>query len=258
MKWVLDANGNVKLSANKHPVYAADDGSEIELDLPKTLTKISSLFGEAKQHREAKEAAESKLAGFDGLDVTAAKSAIETVKALNGKTALTVAELEKIRTDTAAETKKSLEARYKPVTEENERLKGQIKTSAISAFFASSPFAKEKLAIPADMAQAYFGKHFDVDDAGKVSVKGHDGQSVLSKRNPGSVAEADEAFEILVDGYPNKASILKGSGQGGSGGAGGGRGGSGGKMTMTRSEFDAIQNPGEKAKIAGTHEIVDA
>lgn len=257
MKWVLDAQGNIKKAANGNPIYANDKGEEVEFVLETTLGTLNRLFGEAKTNREQKEAAETKLQAFEGLDVTEARKAIETVKAFDGKQAISAQELESVRTTTAAETKKSLEAKYKPVSEENDKLKSQIKTSAITAFFAQSKYIKEKGLVPADMFQAYFGRHYDIDEAGKIVAKGHDGQVILSKRNPGNVADADETLEILVDGYPNKAQILKGVNQGGGGGGGGKQGGNGGaKPTMTRSQLAAMP-PMQQRDAALTHDITD-
>ena len=49
----LDANGNVVVE-NGMPVYIHDDGKEIPFDAVAAMTKITSLNGEAKTHREAK------------------------------------------------------------------------------------------------------------------------------------------------------------------------------------------------------------
>ena len=66
MKLKLDANGNVVVE-NGMPVYVHDDGKEIPFDAAAAMTKITSLNGEAKTHREAKEAAEASLAKFAGI-----------------------------------------------------------------------------------------------------------------------------------------------------------------------------------------------
>ena len=66
MKLKLDANGNVVVE-NGMPVYIDDDGKEIPFDAVAAMTKITSLNGEAKTHREAKEAAEANLAKFPGI-----------------------------------------------------------------------------------------------------------------------------------------------------------------------------------------------
>lgn len=49
-----------------------DDGKEIPFDAPAAMQKISGLNAEAKQYREAKEAAEAKLKAFDVIEDAAA------------------------------------------------------------------------------------------------------------------------------------------------------------------------------------------
>ena len=53
MKLKLDANGHVVVE-NGMPVYIHDDGKEIAFDAAQAVSKISSLNGEAKTHREGK------------------------------------------------------------------------------------------------------------------------------------------------------------------------------------------------------------
>ena len=70
-------------------------------------------------------------------------------------------------------------------------------------------------------------------------------------------ADFDEALELLVDAYPHKASILKGSGASG-GGAGGGGGCSGGKTQITRAQFGQLSPAEQRAKATDPKvEIVD-
>src|SRR5690606_6729424 len=54
------------------PVYVEDDGKEVAFDAPGTRNTISRLNAEAKSHREAKEAAEKALKGFEGIEDPAA------------------------------------------------------------------------------------------------------------------------------------------------------------------------------------------
>ena len=81
-----------------------------------------------------------------------------------------------------------------------------------------------------------------------------------SRTRHGEPADFDEALELLVDAYPHKASILKGSGASG-GGASGGSGGSGGKKTFTRQQFAGL-DPRQQAAVAkdmreGKAELID-
>lgn len=72
--------------------------------------------------------------------------------------------------------------------------------------------------------QAYFGKAFSIEE-GKVVAKDANGNKLYSAASPGDLAGFDEALEMLVNQYPGKDHILKGSGASGSGAQGGHGGG---------------------------------
>lgn len=233
------------------PVYIGDDSREIAFDAPGTVATISKLNGEAKGHREAKEKAETALKAFEAItDPAAALKALETVQNLDQKKLIDAGEVEKVK----AEAIKAVEEKYAPVVKENETLKGELHGEKIGGAFTRSKFIAEKLAIPADLAQARFGGNFKLED-GKVVAYDQSGNKLYSKASPGNLAEFDEAFELLVDAYPYKDNILKGDMKGG-GGAQNPNGGGGGKRTMTRAEFSALA-PADQMKASQEATIVD-
>lgn len=238
MKLKLDDQGHVVVQDGK-PVYVHDDGKEIAFDAPGTVSTISRLNGEAKSHRERAEAAEQALKGFEGItDPAAALKALSTVKNLDDKRLVDAGEVEKVK----AEAIKAIEDRYAPMVKENETLKGQLNSHLIGGAFASSKFIAEKFAAegPAgvEIARALFGNSLKVED-GKVVGYDQSGNKLYSRARPGELASAEEAIELLVDSYPHKNSILKGSGANG-GGAGHGGGNGGGKKTMSREQFNQV------------------
>lgn len=238
MKLKLDDQGHVVVQDGK-PVYVHDDGKEVAFDAPGTVSTISRLNGEAKSHRERAEAAEQALKGFEGItDPAAALKALSTVKNLDDKRLVDAGEVEKVK----AEAIKAIEDRYAPMVKENETLKGQINSHLIGGAFASSKFIAEKFAAegPAgvEIARALFGNSLKVED-GKVVGYDAQGNKLYSRARPGELASAEEAIELLVDSYPHKNSILKGSGANG-GGAGHGGGNGGGKKTMSREQFNQV------------------
>lgn len=220
------------------PVYVADDGKEIAFDAVGTAETIKRLNGEAKGHREGKEAAEARLAAFEGIsDPAAAIKALNTVKNLDDKKLVEAGEVEKVK----AEAIKAVEEKYAPVVKERDQFKADLFNEKIGGSFARSPLIvgdKAKLAIPADIAQSAFGKHFSVD-AGKIIAKDGAGNQIFSKSSPGNPAEFDEALEILVDAYPHKDQILKGTGGSGTGKTPG-QGGQGGKDLSHLSPVERI------------------
>lgn len=204
MKLLLDANGNVVLRNGK-PVYVHDDGTEVEFDAPAAVSKITALNNEAKGHRlEAKEAKE-KLASFDGIeDAEVARKALETVKNLDQKKLIDAGEVEKVKKEVATVYEGRLAEKDKVISEKD----GYIYKLEVSNRFTASPFIAEKTTLPPDLAEAYFGKHFKVEDGKTVAYIGDD--KVYSRKNPGELAEFEEAIEQIVDKYPMKDRILKG------------------------------------------------
>lgn len=227
MKLLLDANGNVVVR-NEKPVYVID-GKEVEFDYPGTMNNIAKLNAEAKSHRERAEAAEGKLKTFEGIeDPAAARKAIELVKNLDDKKLIDAGEVQRVKDETTRVFQERL-------TEAEKRAKGledQLYNEKIGGSFARSKYIGDKLAIPADLAQARFGSNFKVEDGAIVAYDAH-GQKIYSKARAGELANFEEAIEVLIDTYPGKDHILKSSGSSGSGGGGGGGRNTGGKQDLS-------------------------
>lgn len=262
MPFVLDSSGNIvtqEVNGQKLPMFKHPDGKETPFDGDATLGTISRLNGEAKSHREAKEAAEAAFKPFKDAGITdaaAAAKALATVKNLDDKKLVDAGEIEKVKSEVA----KALEAQYAPFKTEAETLKQQLQQHLIGGVFSGSKLVATKLAgenaaASAEIARALFSNRFKVED-GKVVGYDAQGNKLYSRARPGELADAEEALEMIVDSYPHKASILKGSGSSGSGAHGGGGQGGGGKKTMTRAQFDAL-DPGAKAAAVKDTVITD-
>lgn len=246
MKLLLDDKGNVVVRNGK-PVYVLDDGREVEHDAAATVATISRLNGEAKSHREAKEAAEAKLKPFEGIDdAEAARVALNTVKNIKDGELITAGKVQEIKDAAAASAKQAVadatraaEAREKALTEQNSTLTGQLNNHIIGGSFTSSKFIGEKLAIPADIAQKFFGDRFKVEN-GKLVPLDQAGNPIFSATRHGEHADFEEAISVMVSAYPHKEMILKGSGAAGSGAAGSSTVNAGGKKTVTRAQWDSM------------------
>lgn len=234
------------------PLYI-DGEKEVAFDAPGTVATISRLNGEAKGHREAKEAAEAALKKFEGIeDPASAIEALKQVKNLKDKDLVDAGEVEKIKSEAI----KAVEEKYAPVVEENKTLKSSLHGEKIGGSFARSEFIAEKMAVPVQMVEATFGKHFTIED-GKIVAKDANGNQVYSKTNPGEPAGFDEALELIVESSPFKDNILKGRGHSGTGANGGtGDTGSGGK-TITRSEYDAMPHGDRRKAMSDGVKVVD-
>jgi hypothetical protein len=217
MKLKTTPEGHAVVQDGK-PVYVNDEGKEIAFDAPATIATISRLNGEAKSNRERYEAAEGKAAAFDGLDPEKARKALDLVANLDAKKLVDAGERDKA----IDEAIKAVEKKYQPVVDKSATLERQLNDLLVGGAFASSDFIAKRFLIegPAgvDQARALFGKHFKVVD-GKLVAYDEKGQPLYSPGRPGEYANAEEAIELLVESYPHKKSILRGSGASG-GGAG--------------------------------------
>jgi hypothetical protein len=251
MKLKVDDKGTAVLADGK-PVYILDDGREVAHDAEATVATISRLNGEAKAHREAKEAAETKLKGFDGIDdAEAARKALDTVRNLSTGELKTAAQVQEIKDAAAKSAQEAVAAatrtaaeREKTLGETNAKLTGQLNGLIVGTAFSGSKFVAEKLAIPADIAQKFFGDRFKVDN-GKLVPLDRSGNPLFSAVRHGEHADVDEALQVMVSEYPNKDMILKGSGAQGSGA--GGNQGAGGKKTYARAQFEKLDPVAQSA-----------
>lgn len=264
MPFKFDANGAIVTQGEgdkKQPVFIHPDGREAPFDADATVASISRLNGEAKAHREAKEAAETKLKAFDGIeDGEAARKALETIKNIDEGKLLTAGKVQEIKDAAArsaqeavANATRAAEQRERELGEQNSKLTSELHNHIIGGSFAGSKFISEKLAIPADIAQKVFGDRFKVE-AGKLVPMDANGNPIFSATRHGEHADFEEALQVLVNQYPNKEMILKGSGA--SGGGANPSKDAGGKKTMTRAQFEAL-GPTERIAAAKDSTIVD-
>lgn len=266
MPFKYNADGTIATSgegAQKFPIFIHADGREAPFDADTTVSTIGRLNGEAKSHREAKEAAELRLKSFEGIeDGAAALAALATVKNLGAGELKTAAQVQEIKDAAAksateavaAATRQSAEA-LKLATDQNAKLTNDLNSHIIGGSFSSSKFIAEKLAIPADIAQKVFGDRFKVD-GGKLVPMNPDGTPIFSATDHGNHAGFDEALSVIVGQYANKDAILKGSGASG-GGATGGKGGGGGDKAITRAQFNAMDGSARAAAMKDGATISD-
>ena len=235
------------------PVYV-DGDREIAFDAVGTSDAIKRLNAEAKGHREAKEAAIDQLKAFEGLDASAARDALTMLSKIDQKKLIDAGEVDKVRNEISASYQKQLDT-FKA---ENGTLKQTLNNEIIGGAFARSQIIADKLAVPADMIQATFGKHFKLDDNGKIIATDANGQTIYSKASPGQPAGFDEALEAIVDAYPLKDKILAASNQQG-GGSQHGRPNQqgGGAKTLTRSQFDSMSQSERAAKAKEGYKVTD-
>lgn len=269
MPFKFNADGTIAIDAEKKlPIFIHPNGTEAPFDADTTLGTITRLNGEAKSHREGKEAAEAKLKTFDGIeDGVAALAALNTVKSLSSgdlKTAAQVKEIQdaaaKTAQDQVAAQAKASATQMQELTAQLEKRTQELNTHMIGGGFSSSKlFTDDKhplrLAIPPEMAKAYFGNNFKVED-GKTVPYDAAGNKIFSPSRPGEIADFDEGLAQLVQACPFKDQILKSSGASG-GGAQGGSGGAAGAKQVTRAQLEAADPAARAGLMSGGAVIVD-
>ncbi len=252
MKLKLDDAGHVVVQDGK-PVYVHDDGKEIPFDAAGTVATISRLNGEAKGHRERAEKAEGTLKSFEGIeDAAAARKALDVVKNLDAKKLVDAGEVEKVR----AEAIKAVEEKYAPIAQERDALRQSLVAEKVGGAFARSKMIAEKLAIPADLVQARFGAQFQLEGDAVVAYD-KAGNKLFSRAKPGEIADFDEALEIIVEQYPYRDQILKGSGASGSGSQGAGNSSGSGSKAVSRTAFEQMSPDKQMAHVKAGGAITD-
>ena len=213
MKLKMDKDGHVVVNADGNPIYVHDDGTEAQFDAQKAFDKIKSLGEEAKGWRLKYEKTEKTLKDFEGIeDPQVAIKAMAIVKNLDQKKLIDAGEVEKVK----GEVQKAMQAKIDEVSTQLTDAKAVLQRELIGGRFARSKFINEKLVIPIDLVQAKFEAAFKIVD-GKVIAHDAHGNQIYSKERPGEPADFEEAMSVLVDTYPNRDSILKGTGGAGAG-----------------------------------------
>jgi hypothetical protein len=261
MKLKVDDQGHVVLQDGK-PVYIGDDSKEYAFDGPHLYGRVQELTRENAKHRTDKEAAEGKLKAFEGIeDPGAALKALETVKNLEDGQLVTAGKVEEIKQAAKQVAEAQVEAATKQLKDQLKTLSGErdkVTTDyfneKIGTAFANSPFIKDKTIVPPDMLKAMFGTRFKVEN-GKLIPLDAAGQPLYSRTKGGEIAEFDEAVEAMIDAYPNRDAILRGTGSGS--GARGGNGGGGGGKTLTRQEFSNLSPADQSARMKDGYAVVD-
>lgn len=228
--WKMDGD-KLALDSDGNPIFVGADGREMSVK----GDTITGLQGEAKRHRIEKEAAESKLAKFDGItDPDAAKKAIETVSKLDAKQLIDAGKVDEVKEQITKQFQTEIAERDAKL----EKANGTIDTMRLDNAFAGSEFMRDRVAVPPEMLRATFQDRFKVED-GKIVAYGADGNPISSKKHIGENASFDEALELIIDNYKHKDQILKAADAAGSG-SGGGGGTRGRGRTLNRAQFEAL------------------
>jgi hypothetical protein len=245
MKLKIDDSGHAVLSDGK-PIYVHGDGREIVFDGAQAFAKIGQLTGENTDYKKRFTEAESRLKAFEGIeDPSAAIKALETIKNVDEGKLVAAGKVEEIKAAAARAAQEQVAAAAKASAQREQELSAllekrtaELNDHMIGGGFSSSKFIAEKLAIPAELARAYFGKNIKIED-GAIVPYDNSGNKIYSPTRPGEIANFDEGVEALVLSCPFRDQILKGSGASGSG-ATTSTTNANGKKSVNRTQFDAM------------------
>ena len=214
--WKKDDNGNLVADANGNPILTTADGKEEGFSLDANKQHIKSLNEESASRRLELTGLKEQYKAFDGLDATQAREAIEKLSKIDAKTLIDAGQVDVVK----AEMSKAYEAQLSEEKAKSTQYESQLKQYIVGQSFGDSKFISENLVIPTDMARSFFGAHFVVNDQNKVvalSDPNNKDSVIYSAANPGEPASFDEALAGFVNAYPNRDSIMKGSGNQGGG-----------------------------------------
>lgn len=264
MKLKLDEKGSVVVEDEK-PIFVDGDGKDVLVDVSQLFSKIKELNGESKQRRIELGELKKKYKVLEDIEDLAdwkekAEKATELAKNIDESQLMQAGKVEELKNSMKAafeEERKGAEKSFKEKTaelqEQIDKSEGTIFDLLVTSKFAQSPSfsgSSPKTNVLPDMAAKYFGHQFKVEKGsdGSLKVVGYNlsGNPIYSRKNPGELADFDEAISEIIDEYPMKDKILKSSG-GGSGGKGGG-GGVDDDLTNLRNQYTEAMKSGQTVK----------
>ena len=254
LKLKIDENEQIEIRNNK-PVYIDDDGKEVEVDANQLFDKVKELNGEAKQRRIESQELKNKFSIFDDVEnVTewkeGADKAIELSKNIDESTLIQAGKVDEVKAnmkiahdEEKANMKKSFDVELADLRSSLTQKDGTIFSLMVTSKFSQSSLfsgSEPKTILPPEIAATYFGHQFKVEkgDDEKLKVVGYTlkGTQIYSRKNPGELADFEEAITEIIDEYPMKDSIMR-AGFSGGGGQGGGDATSVSKIEKLRADY---------------------
>jgi hypothetical protein len=120
--------------------------------------------------------------------------------------------------------------------------------------FAGSKYITEKLNVHHELAAAFFGDSFRLEN-GRLTAYGAGGVPLYSHTRHGELANLDEALEQLVAQYPSKDKILLPAGA--SRAAPGPRQNAGTGVVISRAQFDTMPHTERMNHVRAGGKVVD-
>jgi len=204
LKYVLTEDGKAIEMKDGQPVVREDKegAAPFTIDAIGAQAKITTITAESNDRRKKLGELQTE---HDALKVTST-GLQTTVDGIDDKNKVKIEELK----DVINKTWEGKESEWKG---KEDRLNAKLFDATVGINFATSKVISGTV-LPPDIAKATFGKHFNPDGTANDAA----GNVIYSKSKPGEAAGFDEAMTAIIDAYPAKDSIMKGSGAKGSGG----------------------------------------
>lgn len=204
-KLKMDEAGHAVLEGGV-PVYVMDDGKELAIDGPQVHATFGTIRKERDEAKSKVEQLEASLRRFGSGDEALEQAAKKLKLAANldekaiveaGKIDDVIANRLKTHTEASAAEKAALESKVG-------ELSSKLRTVLISSKFSKAQIAAGLYLTP-DAIEAMFGPHFEVDGDSVVAFRdpGTKKDKIYSKKDPGKLADFDEALEVVVTAHPN-------------------------------------------------------
>lgn len=204
VKLKLDESGNAVLKDGA-PVYEID-GKDTTFDAAAVHASLTTIRRERDEAKALVGQLETSLRRFgtseEQLEQAAKKLKLATnldekTLAEAGKIDEVIANRIKTHTEASAAEKAALESKLG-------ELSNKLRSVLISSKFSKTPLASGLYLTP-DAIEAMFGPHFEVDGDNVVAFRdpGSKKDKIYSKKDPGKLADFDEALEVVVTSHPN-------------------------------------------------------
>lgn len=257
----LDAAGLEKLPESQRGWYAKD-GDKFKVDLTKVDVEDTgglktALEKERQAAREAKAATKTAvseaLKAYEGIDPVKTRELLAKFSNEEEAALIAAGKVDEVITRRMAKHSSDMQKQLDAAKAETEGAKATAalyKTQVLDNHIRAAAAKAGIHAFAVDDALLRARSLFSLTDKGEAVQLGSDGSPVLGKDGKTAFTPS-EWLEAMKDTAPHWFPAAgSGGGAGGSGGAG-----AGGK-TITRAAFDSL-SPGEKARHAKTHTIVD-
>lgn len=214
---MVDADGNDADSID--PVTYAVDREEAATvannESAARRRQIKDLQEKLKKSGETLKALEE--AGIENVSefVANSREAIQQLEDVADKDKKWAIKVEEARREAREEVAKAKDQEITNLQETIKSKDGIIHNKTVTAAFTGSPFVREKLIIPADVAESHFGKYFRVDpESGELLVMDETGKERLfsrkQDRESGEYADFEEGIELHVKRHPSAKALLVG------------------------------------------------